>query len=258
MIVTRAPLVLLLASTTAQAGVTIVSSRPSGNTTIYLEGDKARVEPPQRGPRSGTVLIDGAARKLIIVNDNEKSYIEMSEADRQRFKTQMSAMREQVKARLAALPPEQRQKAEAMLGGSMDEAPESKPPASTFQSTGDKKTINGFACQLYRRLEAGKLREELCVVPWSASPVQKADFAPIQAFAKSFIDEMGAGNKQSSRLLGAIDQYPGLPVSRIPIDESGTRGEEEQVKSVQRGAIPAVKFSVPDGYKKRELPAPRK
>jgi hypothetical protein len=257
MIPTRALALLLLTTSTAQAGVTIVTARQKGSTTtIYLEGDKARVEPPSRGPRSGVVLIDAAARKLTILNDSEKSYVELTEADRQRFKQQVAVVREQVKARLQSLPPEQRKKAEAMMGGSLDETSAAKEPPSTFEALGTKKTVNGFACQMYRRLEGGKLREELCVAPWGAATVQRADFAPIQTFAKSFIDEMGAGSRQSSRLLGALDQYPGLPISRVPIDEAGQRGEEEQVKTIQRGSIPAGKFSVPTDYKKRDLPGP--
>jgi hypothetical protein len=218
-----APLALLLVASSAQAGVTIVATGPRGDTTISLEGDHARVESPSRGPRGGVVIIDAATKKVTMVNDTEKSYMELTEADRQRLRSQVGAMREQMKARLQNLPPEQRKKAEQMLGGLGGEEAGNKPPASTFEPMGGKKTINGFACETYRRFEDGKLREELCVAPWSASTVQKRDFDAIQEFAKGFMQDLGGG-RPSGRLLGALDLYPGLPISRVPIDDKGQRG----------------------------------
>jgi hypothetical protein len=258
MIVARsAALALLLAAPAAQAGVTILTSSPHGDTTIYLQGDQARIETPARGQRGGVVIIDAASKKLITVNDGEHSYMELNEADRQRLKQQVSAMREQLKERLQSLPPDQRKKAEQSLGSLGDQPADEKPPASTFEPMGGKKVINGIPCQTYRRYESGKLREELCVAPWSAATVQKRDFDAIQTFAKSFMDDLG-GARRTPHLIGAMDLYPGLPISRVPIDDKGQRGEEEQVKSIKRGTIAADRFAPPAGYKKKEMPFVRK
>jgi hypothetical protein len=240
---------------TARAGVTIVTQHGSGGaTTITLEGDHVRIDHPERTERNSAIVLDAAAKKVVMINDQEKSYTEMTEADRQKLHTQMEAMRAQMKDRLKDLPPEQRQKVEQMMGKPDEGGAAPKGPTVKFEAMGSKKTINGFACEMYRKLEDGKLREELCAAPWSAGLVQKSDFAAIGKFAAGMMNELGGPRARNRRNpLAELDQYPGIPISRVAIDEDGKRGQEDQIKSIKRGAIPAARFEVPAGYTKREL-----
>ena len=156
------------------------------------------------------------------------------------MRAQMEAMRAQMQDRLKNLPPDQRAKMEAMMGpGAADPG---KAHDWKFESMGQKKTVNGFSCDMYRVSEDGKVREEQCVSPWSAGLVKKSDFAGIQQFAESMMNDFGGAQARSGSIFSRMEKAPGIPISRVAIEDNGQRGEEEQVKSIKRGAIPSSTF----------------
>jgi hypothetical protein len=247
----------LASAGSARAAVTIVTQhgdRPAG--TVIIDGDHVRIDHPEGDDRANVTLVDAAAKKLVMINDKEKSYIELTDADRQRMKEMIEARRAQMKERLQNVPPDQRERIERMMKerGAMGEP--AKEPASKFEPTGEKKTINGFSCQMYRRLIDGKVREELCAAPWGAGTLQKSDVAALQKFGAA-MEDMGPMRRQRRNFLADFDQYPGVPISRVPIEPDGKRGEETQIKSITRGAVPASKFAIPAGYTKKDLPMGR-
>jgi len=243
----------------ARAALTIAYQRGGGPlATLYVDGNHMRVENPERNERETAVLIDAASKRVTIIDDRNKTYMEMTEADRQRMRAQMDAMRAQMQERMKNMPPEQRARIEGMMGpaGPGGAAGAHKPQEWTFKPLGQKKTINGFACEMYEVSEDGKPREEDCISPWSAGLVKKEDFAAIAKFAQEMVDELGSSRMAGRRegIFGRLEKAPGLPISRVPIEEDGQRGEEEQVKSIKRGSIPASVFATPAGYAKKEVP----
>ena len=71
------------------------------------------------------------------------------------------------------------------------------------------------------------------------------------------MDDFSAGRARSGSIFSRMEKAPGIPISRVPIDENGQRGAEEQIKSIKRGAVPASVFEVPAGYKAVDLAAGR-
>jgi len=242
----------LAAGGTARAAVTLVTQHGNaGVTTIIVDGDHVRIDHPDRSERSTATILDAATKKVVLINDKEKNYSEFSEADRQKLHARMEGMQAQMKDRLKDMPPEQRQRVEEMMA-KRGADPAAKEHTIKFEALGAKKTINGFACEMYRKLEDGKVREELCAAPWSAGLVQKSDFAAVGKFAAGMMQEFGGPGRRRNPL-AELDQYPGIPISRVAIDEGGKRGDEDQIKSIKRGAVPAERFAVPAGYTKKEL-----
>jgi Domain of unknown function (DUF4412) len=230
-----APLVL---GGRAQAGVTVVMQRGASTiSTLYIDGDKMRAENPGAANRAAVVIIDAAGKKFLMVNDADKSYFEMTEAG-------MKARRAEMDEKMKSLPPEQRQRIEQMLG-----KPGDKPPELKFEKTGVKKTVNGFSCEVYRVLEGAMPKEEDCLAPWGAGILQRSDFAGLRKFAEDMAKSMGATGRQ---MFEQFDKYPGFPVTRHPLEPG--KGEDEQLKSVKRGSIPASMFAVPAGFTKRDSP----
>ena len=259
----RQPLLLvglaasLLVSARARAGVTIVTQKGTGTSTVSLEGERMRMDTPERNEHVTAIVFDGPAKRFLMIDDHNKTYLELTEEDRKRMRAQMDAMRAQMQERMKNMPPDQRKKMEAMMGpGAMAAA--DKQTEWKFQAMGQKKTINGFACDMYRVTEDGRLIEEDCFSPWSAGVVKKSDFAGIAKMAKEMLAEMGGmgGDRaRSNGVFGRLEKAPGLPISRVLMGEDGKpTGEEEQVKSIKRGAVPASLFAVPAGYAKKDLP----
>jgi hypothetical protein len=243
-----------LAAARAEAGVTMVMQRGAdAPSTLYIDGDKMRMETAKGGER--TVVIDATGKRMMMINDEAKTYVEITEADMKRFASMATARCAEMKERVKSMPPEQRQRVEGMMGA-MCAAKDAKAPELKFEKTGQKKSVNGFSCEMYRVLENGTAKEEDCLAPWSAGLLQRSDFAGLRKFAEDVAKESGAMAPGGGRqMFQQFDKYPGFPVSRHPL-EAGQLGlnEDEQLKSLKRGPIPADKFVVPAGYKKTEMP----
>lgn len=244
-----------LAGARAHAGLTMVFQRGQhAPSTMWIEGANMRVDSNEASAQATGILFDGAGKRMVILNDTDKSYMVITSEDMKRMKDSMKAMRAQAQARLKDMPPEQRKRMEAMLdqmGGG-----DQKPREYKFEKMGAKKTINGFGCEMYRLKIDGKVHEEDCVAPWGPAAVQKSDFDALKPFFEQMSKDFSgaAGNGGDRDLLERINKAPGFPISRVPIEENGTRGEEEQLKSLKRGAIAGDKFAIPSGFTKKTLP----
>jgi hypothetical protein len=249
--------VLSAASGRAHAGITMTLQRGAGTpSTLYIEGPHLRVDNAIKDERASAVILDAAGKRFVMLDERNKTYTELTEADMKRMRGQMEAARAQMQERLKTLPPAERKRMEAAMAGMGAPATgPAKPVELKFERLGAKKTVNGFACEMYRVLRDGAPHEEDCISPWSAGVVQKSDFAGLRKFAQEMSKNFGGAAAGSGQIdLDAMEKYPGIPISRIPLQPGGVKGEEEQIKSVKRGAIPDATFAVPAGFKKTELP----
>ena len=252
----------LLVSARARAGVTITVQRGAdAPSTVYVEGDRMRMDTPERmeagqNMHVSAIILDGPAKRMIMLDDKNKTWSEMTEEDRKRIRAQVEAMRAQMQERLKSMPPDQRKRMEEMMGPL--EGGDAKPRDWKFEATGQKKSVNGMACQMYRVTEDGKLLEQQCVSPWSAGLVKKTDFAGVAKISQEMFQGMtggaGAARGGGANMLAQIQKAPGIPISRVPMHADGTPGEEEQIKSIKRGGVSASMFAVPSGYAKKDLP----
>jgi len=257
----------LLAPALAHAAATIVvQTGKQAPSTIYADGDRLRMEmAPDSGPAvpahgpgaaaraASVVIVDAVARKMVMVNDRDKTFTEITEDDVKRMKGQMDAMRAQMAERTKNMTPEQRAQMESMMGPRAAEMlkGDAKPAVWKFEALGQKKTVNGFACEMYRVLLDGQPHEEDCISPWSAHLVDRAVFSGLEKFGESMNENLGVG---SGLGMPVLHQFPGMPISRVILLPDGSRGEESQVKSIGHGAVPAAKFAPPPGYTKKDLP----
>ncbi|HXJ22119.1 MAG TPA: hypothetical protein VMT03_17990, partial [Polyangia bacterium] len=154
----------LLVPLRAHAGLTITIQRGSDPvSTLYIEGDQFKADEPKHEPAT-SVIVDAKTKNIVMVDASKRTYTELTEEDRKRMRGQMDAMRAQMQERMKNMPPAQRAKMEAMMGPSGG-ADSGKPHVWKFESMGQKKTINGFACEMYRVSEDGQLQAEQCVSP---------------------------------------------------------------------------------------------
>jgi hypothetical protein len=243
----------LLAGGLCHAGVTIVFQRGDQVvSTMSIEGPRMRVEGVGSGGHEGAMIIDGAAKQQVILNDVDKSYMVMTPEDMRHARQRMAEVRAQAMQRLKNMPPEERQKLEAVMGKKMDlGGPLAiKPPVIKYEKLGAKRNIAGHQCDTYRVLWDGKPHTEECIVGWNAGVVKKSDFAAL----RPYVEEAAKASGRADDLLAQLQKAPGFPIARVRLDEPEGRGPEEWLKSVERGPIPADKFEIPSGYTKKDMP----
>jgi hypothetical protein len=247
----------LLSSVTAGAAVTIVVQNGATDTpnTLYLDGKRMRVDGARAGARESSMIMDGAGKRMIILNEKEKTYSEITQEDMKKMRARVDAMRAANEERMKSMPPEQRKKMEQMMGG-MGGAPAGKEKDFKFEKMGEKKTVNGFPCEMYRILVDGKPTEEDCVSPWSAGIIKVSDFEGLREFAESMMQGLGANQKDQNWFMfkKRFEEFPGFPVTRVVLDPDGKRRPQEEIKSVKRGSIDGAKFAPPVGFTKTPSP----
>jgi hypothetical protein len=238
----------------AQAGVTIETQRgPDGAATMYVEGNRMRMDGGDKTGTTTSVIMDGPSKKMIVIEDKKKVYTEIGQEDMKRMRAQVDAMRAQMEERMKTMPPEQRKQMEGMMAG-LNAGKPGKPVVLKFEKLGQKKSVNGFSCDMYRVLRDGTAAEEDCLAPWGPKSIQKSDLAGLLKFAQEMAKSFGGAGAKDQLQFDQLDSYPGFPISRVPLSPTGERGVEEQVKSIKRGAIPATRFDIPAGYTKKDLP----
>lgn len=227
------------AASSARAGVTItIENQDKTRTVLVLEGNKTRSEDPREG---GVITIfDGDARKMVHVSVAERTYTEMTEA-------QMKAMRAQMEASLAQMPPEQRAQMESMgMGGKA--GPRAARPKPKYEPMGKKETVAGYKCEWYRERTEGKVASEGCYMPWGSGALTREDLQPMKRMAEFMEAFMPSG----ATLREELDAAPGYPA--IHVDLQREKGEAQRLVSIKRGSVAADKFRPPAGYKKTEGP----
>jgi hypothetical protein len=246
--------VLLLTSSVASAGLTLTYERKSasgetGTSQMMFEPGHVRMEGMGGGrARTGAIIVDAAAKKMIMLDLDKKSYHEMTEADAKQMKERMDAMRAQMAERLKSMPPDQRKQAEGMMnrmgaGGA--------PIEIKYEPLGTKKKVSGFACEMYKVSVGTMSSSEACIAPWSSNIVTKAE---ADAFRKSFAEMEKAFSSLGPMRSNDWSKAPGIPVEQSHLGQDGKPEWTMTLKSVNRGTIPAAQFQVPAGFTKQEMP----
>ena len=234
----------------AGAATIIVLQTSDGSTqTIYADGKHLRMEMP--GEKDSVAILDAAENRLLMINDREKVYTEISEADIKVIGNELQAMRAQLDERMKTMNAEQRKQVEqamsSMPGG---QAVARKRWEWKFHALGKKRTVNGMSCEVYRVSLDGQPHEEDCILPWSSNLLKRSDFIGLEELGRTLNESLGGPSRGQS--IPLFHQFPGLPIARVSL-EGGKRGPEEQVKTVKQGHAPAGAFSVPSGYRRKSL-----
>src|SRR5215468_5718581 len=162
----------------AVAGVILTTkgsdAKSNEESTIYLEGNKMRVD-SNRDPEHKTVFIyDGDKQMLITVDPQKKMQEGMAKMTPEQ--------RKQMEAAMGQLSPEQRKRMQDMMGGrtpSQDASPETAVAPAKWERTGSEQTVAGYSCQGFKEIKGGKTKATGCYIPWSGSAITKADIAPL-------------------------------------------------------------------------------
>src|SRR4051794_254438 len=103
----------------AADGVLIVQKVTNGTTTTtsqsQIEKTRMRSEITTPAGRKQIVLFDGAAQVLRIIDEQAKTYSEISNADAERMRSQFDGAMTQMQEQMKSMPPEQRARIEAMI-----------------------------------------------------------------------------------------------------------------------------------------------
>jgi len=211
-------------------------------TTVYVSGQKVRMDAPIERDKKGFALVDLDKGTTWFVVPEEKRFIEWSKEDAKAMVDKMGDVRKMLQARLAQLPPEQRKQAEEMLKNMPTEnAADAPPPAPIPLTALDKKlTINGMQSSAFEAREG-----DATVIGWVTQD-QPALSQALREVSER-MEQMTPANMRKPSVRAAL-QAKGLPVMVQTLEPQRYRIEE--VTKVEKKAVPADLFTLPADYTK--------
>ncbi len=241
----------------AHAGVVIHNverSLPNGkeraNQTMYVQNGMMRIDVlDERGHVTDmTIYRDGI---LWDVNVAERSYRKIDKAAMQQASQQINQAMEQMKARMANMPPERRAVIEKMMAGRQGSAA-SHAPEITWGDTGRTEHVAERSCHLWESKRGGAIMMQYCVISPAKLPGGEETYSTMRSFAKSFKDAFSGMPERmrqaAARSMAWFEKANGYPILTRSF-ERGKPFREESLKSIDQQNVPADKFAIPKGFK---------
>lgn len=257
---------LVASQASAADGVLLVQkmtmgTAPAETHQIQIEPRRMRMETGgMRGSGKQVVIFDGTREVMLMIDDTNKTYTEMTKADVEALGGQVSAAMSQMQEAMKNMPPEQRAQMEAMMArgrgaaggraGGMGAAAAARP---TYKKTGTD-TVGKWTCDKYEGYNAeGQKTSEVCTVDPKVLGFTAADFAVTKDMAAFFQKLMPNMAAQTFRIGSVEDQgFSGVPVrSTMTV---GAQTVTTEIADVKRQSFPDSLFQVPAGYQKTDSP----
>lgn len=202
--------------------------------------------------KSSHFVYRGDKQVLWMIEPPTHEYTEIDEASVKALAAQVGPMIEQMREKLAQLPPEQRATMEEILN--MQAKKDEPAPKIEVRNSGAKEKIAGYDCVRWDVLRDGTKSGEIWAAKWSATGASKKDFAVLSQL-NEFLATLHAAAPATrdlgdGGLIGEMDRVDGFPV-RIRQFEDGVLASESTLESLHTESVAASTFEVPAGYSKR-------
>jgi hypothetical protein len=207
----------------------------AGSVTVAVQDGRIRVDQGS----AGWMLYDGSKNTVVLVDTQNRSYVELTREEMRRYGQQVAAARGFIDEQLAGLLPEQRAAIEKMMGGAGRKAP------LLFQSTGQKREVANYPCVGGRLVRNGKVQEEACVAQPRDLGMSTDEYKTVRNMYQLMheMQEMGAPG-----ILPDLSEIDG-----VPIEIRNPAGDVQRLKKVTHDKLPATRFTRPDGYKRESV-----
>lgn len=221
----------------------------------YITSDRMAQRSDTGSEESDKDVIFRADRDLMwFVDHEDKTYRQVDRASIDAFAAKMNAAMAKMKEQMASLPPEQRAMMEKNMGAMMPGAAETKPaPTVEYRKTTESKSISGFDCTKYERVEDGKVEEFLWIAPSSAigfSSEDQAVFQKMGQFMQRMLAALGpAMGQEVGDEFAAVSKLGGWPILTQTLGDDGKVEDETLVESIAHDTLATSLFEVPEGYK---------
>ncbi len=211
-----------------------------------------------KGTRSARMLFLEKEGVLRIVDDETKSIVDLDRQSLEHMQGDVASAMEDVKAKMAQLPPEQRAMMEKMMQGTL------KAPTATvhdvYVRTEDKQTVNGYECTRVNIMAGDQKRAEYWGTTSSDFKLNQDDrntVLAMQDYLRNYTLQVasmgGGGDDAQPRAFTWDTSVEGFPlISRC--FHGATMTLDLKLDASDRKAVAGALFEAPSGYKKREIP----
>ena len=234
----------------------VTNGDKTGTSSTQIEKTRMRTEADQNGRRIVIVFDTANGGVLRMIDDQNKTYTEMTKADVDRIASQMSGAMAQLQQQMQNMPPEARARMEAMMQGGRGMIGAMGGPPPQYKKVGTD-TVGKWRCDKYEGTKNGEKASETCTVDPSALGFTIADFEAAKQLGEFFSKLLPPGMDGLFRFGSAsANGFAGIPVRTVTF-RNGQPGATIELTDARHENFPDSLFAVPAGYQKREAPGMR-
>ena len=215
-----------------------------GETQQMMEFGHDAVRMSQRG-EGQWMLYKDKEKTLYVVDDSRKSYQKVTQQMAEELARKVDAMKRQIEAQMAMLPPEQRE----MMRSMMPKMPGMTEPHSyRVEIDGKPRQVAAYTCQPYLVYDNEQPSEALCIASLKELGVAAQDFALLKRMGQtmsSFAAQFGAGSMSA-----VLDKIDGIPVEHR---QPGAAQAQSVLLQVGQQEPELQRMSLPEGYTEQSL-----
>lgn len=236
------------------------SGGPPESAQLWIDGDRFRLESTKPGAASAdeAVIFHGKQQEVWALDLAARRYTRVDRKQLEAIGRQLAAARREAEARLAGLPPEQRQLVERMLGL---HASGSTVVSEEIRKTDEREDVDGKPCRNAQLIRDGGVSGEACVASWKTIGMSRRDFRVFRQlgeFQEALRESIGAlptSNLVMSQPFSVFDQLDGFPLRIRSLDKKGQVRAETHFRRFEKREIDAARFQVPEGFTEQPLPS---
>jgi hypothetical protein len=226
--------------------------------TIYVTPERAKFDMDRIA-----IIVRNDTGKMLNLMKDRREYMEI---DPKQIGARIADAQAQMQQRLQSMPEAQRKQIEAMMAQHGVPAPgtpaagaaASEPAKTSYEKSGQTKTVGSWSCQVFHQKRNGELAADLCIAPAAAVGLTKDDLAAFHTIAETMGKMLPAGANRDNAMMDfdAMTRqigFVGMPVETVTY-LAGKVLTTSTVKSVDHAPLGSDVFEVPAGYTKRDMP----
>ena len=215
------------------------------NTTIFTP-DKLKIENKNSNGKV-TLIYIASKERIIVIMDNDKTYMVMNKDMITNLNKQMSGAMAQMKQQLANLPEAQRKQMEKMMSSQLGGVD----VKYTISNTGEKKKVNQWNTTKYNLKANDELKSEIWAASFASIGIKEADMAVMKSFSE-FMNEMlkSVPMTQKDPFSAVYEELKGIPIRTINASDNSV----SELVSVSDYTASESDFVVPSGYTEKKMP----
>ena len=255
-------LVVLLWATAVSAGVVAENrfeSKATGQsgTMKYMFDEHGMRMENNMGMGPNLFIFNSAQKVFWMINTQKGTYMEMTQADLEKFNNIMEQHQRMVEKHMENIPPQQREMMKKYMSGMMGKESRAK---TVYKKVASGVKVNQWKCDQYEGLKNGEKVADVWTADWKELGFSESDLAALEEFTTFFESFRARKSKMKDFGFGigsAEDEdeggYSGIPVKTIHY----RNGEVEMVNelvSLKRQNLESSLFELPSGLQKEKSP----